>query len=95
MALAEKKPRQCTARGFPELKSRAPDRAAEGPNGSSDVADLPTHEEHILYLMIELDEALARKRPQWTPEQRKVVGQRWAGLLEKLLAIYPGHYGQQ
>ena len=26
------------------------------------------HEENILYLMIELDQALARKTPQWAPE---------------------------
>jgi hypothetical protein len=59
------------------------------------MADRSTHEEHILYLMIELDQALARKAPQWTPEQRDVVRQRWTGLLERLLASYPGRYGQQ
>jgi hypothetical protein len=45
--------------------------------------------------MIELDRALTRKAPQWTPEQREVVRQRWTGLLEKLLASYPGRYEQQ
>ena len=53
------------------------------------MADRATHEEHILYLMIELDEALARKAPQWTPQQRGVVRQRWPGLMERLLAIIP------
>jgi hypothetical protein len=37
-----------------------------------------THEENILYLMIELDQALARKAPRWM-----------ASLLEKLLTIIP------
>jgi hypothetical protein len=47
------------------------------------------HEEHILYLMIELDQALARKTPRWAPEQMDVA-RRWrASLLEKLLAIIP------
>ena len=59
------------------------------------MTDRPAHEEQILYLMIELDEALARKAPQWTLEQREAVRQRWAGLLEKLLASYPGRYEQQ
>ena len=49
----------------------------------------PTHEENILYLMIELDQALARKTPRWAPEQMGVA-RRWAAsLLEKLLAIIP------
>ena len=30
------------------------------------MADRAAYEEHILYLIIELDQALARK-PQWTP----------------------------
>ena len=48
-----------------------------------------THEENILYLMIELDQALARNAPRWAPEQ-KDVARRWlASLLEKLLAIIP------
>jgi hypothetical protein len=59
------------------------------------MADRPTHEEHILYLLIELDRALTRKAPQWSPDQRDVLSQRWAGLLEKLLASYPGRYEQQ
>jgi hypothetical protein len=59
------------------------------------MADRLTPEEHILYLIIELDEALARDAPQWTPEQRGVLRRRWAALLEKLLASYPGPYGQQ
>ena len=51
------------------------------------MAERPTHEEHILYLMIELDQALARKTPQWAPEQ-KDAARRWlASLLERLLAI--------
>ena len=48
-----------------------------------------THEENILYLMIELDQALARNAPRWAPEQ-KDVARRWlASLLERLLAIIP------
>jgi hypothetical protein len=53
------------------------------------MADRATHEEHVLYLMVELDQALARKVPQWTPEQRDVVRRRWPGLMERLLASYP------
>jgi hypothetical protein len=59
------------------------------------MAERPTNEEHILYLLIELDLALDRQAPRWTPEQREVLRQRWAALLEKLLASYPGPYGQQ
>ena len=48
-----------------------------------------THEENILYLMVELDPALARKTPRWAPEQ-KDVARRWlASLLDRLLAIIP------
>ena len=47
------------------------------------------HEEHILYLMIELDEALARKTPQWAPEQMDVARRSRASVLERLLAIVP------
>jgi hypothetical protein len=47
------------------------------------------HEEHILYLMIERDRALARKTPQWAPEQMDVARRRLASLLERLLAITP------
>jgi hypothetical protein len=46
-------------------------------------------EEHILYLMIELDQALARKTPQWASEQMDVARRRLASLLERLLAITP------
>ena len=53
------------------------------------MADRLTHEEHILYLMIELDQALARKTPQWAPEQRDVARRRLASLLERLLAMIP------
>ncbi len=48
------------------------------------------HEEHILYLMIELDRALARKTPRWAPEQMDVARRWLASLLERLLAIIPG-----
>ena len=54
------------------------------------MADQLTHEENVLYLMIELDQALARKATQWTPQQRNVVRQRWDGLVQRLLASYPG-----
>jgi hypothetical protein len=53
------------------------------------MADRLTHEENVLYLMIELDQALARKAPQGTPEQSVIVRRRWSGLLERLLASYP------
>jgi hypothetical protein len=53
------------------------------------MADRLAHEEHILYLMIELDEALARKTPQWAPEQMDIARRRLASLLGKLLAIIP------
>jgi len=57
---------------------------------SSDLpADFPTHEENVLYLMIELDQALARNTPQWTPDQMDVARRRLASLLERLLAIIP------
>ena len=47
------------------------------------------HEEHILYLMIELDQALARKTPRWAPEQMDAARRWLASLLERLLAIIP------
>ena len=47
------------------------------------------HEEHILYLMIELDQALARKTPRWAPEQMDAARRWLASLLDKLLAIIP------
>ncbi len=47
------------------------------------------HEEHILYLMIELDQALARKPPRWAPEQMDVARRWLASLLDRLLAIIP------
>ena len=53
------------------------------------MAERLTHEEHILYLMIELDQALAHKTPQWAPEQRDVARRRLASLLERLLAMIP------
>ena len=53
------------------------------------MADRPTHEENILYLMIELDQALARKTPRWAPEQMDVARRWLASLLERLLAIIP------
>ena len=49
----------------------------------------PTHEENILYLMIELDQALARKTPRWAPEQMDAARRWLASLLDKLLAIIP------
>jgi hypothetical protein len=53
------------------------------------MADRLTHEERVLYLMVELDQALARRAPQWTPQQRNVVRRRLVGLLGKLLASLP------
>jgi hypothetical protein len=51
--------------------------------------DRLAHEENILYLMIELDEALGRKPPQWAPEQVDAVNRRLASLVRRLLAIIP------
>jgi hypothetical protein len=48
-----------------------------------------THEENILYLMIELDQALSRNAPRWVPEQMDAARQWMASLLEKLLTIIP------
>ena len=48
-----------------------------------------THEENILYLMIELDQALARKAPRWAPEQMDAARRWLASLSEKLLTIIP------
>jgi hypothetical protein len=56
-------------------------------DGDVRLADQLTHEENILYLMVELDHALARKTPQWAPEQMDVARRRLASLLERLLAI--------
>jgi hypothetical protein len=53
------------------------------------LADQPTHEENILYLIIELDQALARKTPKWAPEQMDVARRWLASLLERLLEIIP------
>ena len=39
--------------------------------------------------MIELDEALVRKPPQWAPEQVDAASRRLASLVRKLLAIIP------
>jgi hypothetical protein len=47
------------------------------------------HEEHILYLMIELDQAQARKTPRRAPEQMDVARRWLASLLERLLAVIP------
>ena len=52
-----------------------------------------THEENILYLMIELDQALARKAPRWAPEQMDVARRWLASLLEKLLRSSRGRDG--
>jgi hypothetical protein len=53
------------------------------------LTDQPTHEENILYLMIELDHALARKTPQWAPEQLNAA-RRWVtSLFGRLLQIIP------
>ena len=48
-----------------------------------------THEENILYLMIELDQALARKPPRSAAEQMDAARRWQASLLERLLAIIP------
>lgn len=53
------------------------------------MADRVAFEEHILYLMIELDQALGRKTPRWTPEQRDVARRSLASLLERLPAVMP------
>jgi hypothetical protein len=53
------------------------------------MADRATHEEHVLYLMIELDQALARRTLRWAPEQMDVARRRLASLLERLLTIIP------
>ena len=53
------------------------------------MADRLAYEEHILYLVIELDQALARKTPQWAPEQMDVARRWLASLLERLPAIIP------
>ena len=52
------------------------------------MADRAAYEEHILYLIIELDQALARK-PQWTPGQRDVARRSLVSLLERLPPIMP------
>jgi len=57
--------------------------------------DRLAHEENILYLMIALDEALARKEPQWAPEQVDAVSQRLASLVRRLLAIIPRSPGSE
>jgi hypothetical protein len=53
------------------------------------MGDRLAHEEDILYLVIELDQALARNTPQWAPEQMDVARRWLASLLERLLAIMP------
>jgi hypothetical protein len=57
------------------------------------MANRPAHEEDVLYLVIELDQALARKTPQWTPQQMDVARRWLASLSERLLAICPGRDG--
>ena len=57
--------------------------------------DRLAHEENILYLMIELDEALARKPPQWAPEQMDAASRRLASLVRRLLAIIPRPPGSE
>jgi len=46
-----------------------------------------THEENILYLMVELDQALARKPPRWAPEQMDVARRWLASLLEAAATV--------
>jgi hypothetical protein len=58
-------------------------------DGYARLADQLTHEENILYLMIELDRALARKTPQWAPQQMDVARRWLASLLERLLQVIP------
>jgi hypothetical protein len=58
-------------------------------DGDARLAGQLTHEENILYLMIELDQALARKTPQWAPQQMDVARRWLANLLERLLQIIP------
>jgi hypothetical protein len=53
------------------------------------MADELTHEENILFLMIELDHALALKTPRWGPQQMDVARRWLASLLERLLEIIP------
>jgi hypothetical protein len=52
-------------------------------------SDQPTHEDNVLYLMVELDEALARKAPRWAPEQMDIARRRLESLVRRLLAIIP------
>jgi hypothetical protein len=58
-------------------------------DGDARLADQLTHEENILYLMSALDQALARKTPQWAPQQMDVARRWLASLLERLLEIIP------
>ena len=58
-------------------------------DGDARLADQLTHEENILYLMIELDRALAHKTPQWDPQQMDVARRWLVSLLERLLEIIP------
>jgi hypothetical protein len=58
-------------------------------DGDARLADQLTHQENILFLMIELDEALARKTPRWAPQQMDVARRWLASLSERLLAIIP------
>jgi hypothetical protein len=58
-------------------------------DGDARLADQLTHEENILFLMIELDHALAHKTPQWAPQQMDVARRWLASLLERLPEIIP------
>ena len=58
-------------------------------DGDARLADQLTHEENILYLMIELDQALARETPQWAPQQMDVARRWLTSLLGRLLQIIP------
>ena len=53
------------------------------------MTDLPTHEEHVLYLLIELDQALSRKAPQWSSKQIAVARRYLASLLERIPTLIP------
>lgn len=49
--------------------------------------ETPTHEENVLYLLVELDEALKRRTPRLTPEQVKIVRRRVMSLSVKLVQL--------
>jgi hypothetical protein len=49
--------------------------------------EIPTHQENVLYLIDELDEALTRRMPTWTPEQLTLATRRMVSLAPLLLEM--------